>query len=123
MYQWALCFFPSRSSGPSGPSRSRSHPTWRPAGLQRCLGGVLPPAGRLLRHSQPSTDGCSTTSPSGTPLLRICPPHPLNTQLFCAITRLHSSGFTGFQWLKQLYTLNQNCFLPIQDFNFLILGS
>lgn len=79
--------FYSRSSGPSGHSSgSSSFPAWRPARLQRCLGGVLPSAGRLLRHSQPSDDGCSTTSPSGTSPIRICPPHPLNTQIFGALT-------------------------------------
>lgn len=67
----------SRSSGISGSSSrsSSSLAARRTARLQRCLGRVLPPASSILRHTQSSIHGCSTTSPPGTSPLKICPPH------------------------------------------------
>lgn len=114
-----------RSSGASGHSGSGGgcHSAWRPAGLQRRLGGVLSPAGSVLRHGQPSGDGCSTTSPSGTPPIRIRPPHPLHTQFFAAVTAFLRQGLQGSSDCSNFartHTLNQNDFLPKQVFSFFL---
>lgn len=99
---WLISFpvvLPCRSSGPSGHSSSSSGrlPAWRSAGLQRCLGRVLPAAGCLLWHSQPSDDGRSTPSLSGTPPLRICPPYPLEYWVcfLRALTQFPPAGLQG----------------------------
>lgn len=118
--QCVLRLFPLHRSGcPSGPCCSCSLPAWWPARLQRCLGGVLPPAGGLLWHGQPPVHGCSASSPSGTPPIRTCPQHALKCGSFALpLTSLDPSGLTGFQRRCQQPHFNQTRFSPTQALNF-----